>query len=92
MLDTGQVMSLEPKWPRTGQLAREDLGVTDTPEKGVDLSAWLTRRRADGTYSTTTYRVDGHTLGWIARGRKEWNIYLAALMCALEKKLLPLAG
>ena len=77
---------LEPNWRRTGQLARGYLGVTDTPEKGVDLSALadtemyvitrLPRSRgfkasragcADGTYSTTTYRVGGHTLGWDPR-------------------------
>ena len=77
---------LEPNWRRTGQLVRGYLGITDTPEKGVDLSALadtemyvmtrLPRSRgfkasragcADGTYSTTTYRVGGHTLGWDPR-------------------------
>ena len=77
---------LEPNWRRTGQLGRGYLGITDTPEKGVDLSALadtemyvmtrLPRSRgfkasragcADGTYSTTTYRVGGHTLGWDPR-------------------------
>ena len=78
-------------------------GVTDTPEKGVDLSArlklWksvdhmspvISKRHggADGSYSTTTYRVSQETR-W--RDRTEWckecNIYLAALVCALKKTM-----